>query len=510
MFKQSISVTPLTSESANLCFQNITGEPYGGDTTFLASLRALVAPRLPKDETVRLVFGRSDYSAENISSSSADAAVRAICGNWENGPGQIYVHSLRHRDEESNVACFEVLKAKFTDVYKGWQRLEKVTDFYHKSFRVLCFVNAELKSTVLFVDGLNLQKLHYLQCSILAILPWYFDPKCGIDETELELVKSLRERTSENYEACLKKIAQRYDFESARIRSLLAGFETKFEKIECERIRREISSIDRDIASLNQRYAECNKNRNNACIRLVGLEQKIADGSEESEIMDYFLCNRKVVLKSVTNTEIEFVVRDYLSYYDEDAVKRYIKNKNGFVYYNCGTSNGRIRADQMEKLMRAIFIDEKLRIKFCAAYRFDLNGSVRALTEYTFGTDFDDFMPNPHIDRYRCMGDYESKINNMLVKHDYVGAIEQCIASAKSLNWHDSTVMGEFFSQICGRGSKNIKCIELPDGHIVSPKDAIKWLEDQETAANKPTESTESSDASTVVHGTADETTLEF
>ena len=91
-------------------------------------------------------------------------------------------------------------------------------------------------------------------------------------------------------------------------------------------------------------------------------------------------------------------------------------------------------------------------------------------------------MPNPHIDRYNCLGNYERTINSMLLEHNYIGALEQCVASCKSLNWGDSTVMHVFMDTMYGSGHYNNQCIELPDGNIVNPKDAIKWLEKQETA----------------------------
>ena len=97
-------------------------------------------------------------------------------------------------------------------------------------------------------------------------------------------------------------------------------------------------------------------------------------------------------------------------------------------------------------------------------------------------------MPNPHIDRYRCMGNYETKINNLLKNRDYIGALEQCAASAKSLNFHDSTVMSEFVRQICTNAGKNNRCIELPDGKVVKPAEAIKWIEAQEVERAKKEE----------------------
>ena len=138
----------------------------------------------------------------------------------------------------------------------------------------------------------------------------------------------------------------------------------------------------------------------------------------------------------------------------------------------------------MEKLLNAIFVDQTLKIRFCAAYYFDMNGSVTPQHSHRFGPEFQGYKPNPHIDRYTCMGNYKPAINTALRKRDYVTALEQCVASAKSLNFHDSTVMEEFISQFTSNGGSSYKAIELPDGTIVSPKEAVKWIEAQEAAAN--------------------------
>ena len=82
------------------------------------------------------------------------------------------------------------------------------------------------------------------------------------------------------------------------------------------------------------------------------------------------------------------------------------------------------------------------------------------------------------------MGNYTTTINRLLKNHDYIGALEQCIASCKSLNWGDSAVMTSFMRSMWGNGSNN-RCIELPDGRVVKPNEAITWLEQQEAQTNE-------------------------
>lgn len=483
MFKQSVNATMLTSNDANIFFPNITGDSYGSDCTFLATLRALVAPRLPDGETVRLSFGRSDYTAASVSETPAKRMVEKVCDQMVVEKGRIYVHSLCNREEANNVANIELLKRCFCETYSGWQFLDKISVFYQKSFKVICFVNPELKSTALFVEQLNLQKLHYLQMSTLAFLPWYFDAAHGIEEIELELLKSLRERSSEKYEGYITEISKKYDFEAGRIKRLLTGFETKYEKIECDRVKRDISNVDNQIKDLDRRFAEQIKKRNDLCIRLLGLERRIAEGGQ-SEIMDYFLCNRRLVLEEVSNTSMSFGVRDYLSYFDEDAARSYIDNDSSYFYRNCGSMS----KNGMKKLLTAIFIDQTIKIRFCAAYYFDMNGTVSAQYHHRFGPEFNGYKPNPHIDNFECLGNYKRTINEALNRRDYITALEQSIASAKSLNFHDGVVMDNFVGQFTNNGGSQYKAIELPDGSVVSTREAIKWIEEQEAAAKSTAE----------------------
>lgn len=60
MFKTSISSTPFTTEAANSYFANITGGAFGNDCSFLATLRALVAPRIKEGESVNFASCRAE------------------------------------------------------------------------------------------------------------------------------------------------------------------------------------------------------------------------------------------------------------------------------------------------------------------------------------------------------------------------------------------------------------------------------------------------------------------
>lgn len=484
MFKSSVTQTPFTTDAANAYFTNITGGGFGYDRTFLATLRALLAPRMQEGESINLIFGASNLTSSQVGSNSVRTVVTSICGSYYlDTPGQIIIHSLK-ADQASNMACFKVIESDFTSIYEGYHRLDKLQAFYRKSFTVDCYINPDLKSVIVFVDGLDNKKMHYLQVSILAMLPWYFDPAKGMTEDEMALVYSLRETSPDKYNECLAKMVEQYDFKSARIRQLLAGFETRYERLECDKVRNEISRIDNSIESYNRQIGEYLSQRNEKCIRLMGLETKIASNTDgDSEIMEYFIRNPNLVLEDVTDSYMYFGTKGYLEYFDPDMAEAVIKNKRSCAY-GYGYAAREQNIDKAQRLMSEIFLEDipRLRIRFCAAYQFNLNGNVEAIPHHDFGYEFTGYMPNTHINEFHCMGGYSKTINSLLQRHDYIGALEQCVASCKSLNWGDSVVL-ERFMRIFWAENSAPRCVELPDGKVVNAKEAIQWLEEQDKAA---------------------------
>lgn len=480
MFKTTISNTLLTSDAAQAFFPNISGDKFQNDWSFLATLRALLAPRISEDDRITLRFTSTNYRQSDISGMSVAKIMESINYNLplDGCTGVFAVHNIRG-DIDGNKNCFKAIEECFVAQHEGYSRLDKMTAFFEKSFPVMCFINAETKNVIFFVDTMDVRKMHYLQTAILPAMPWYFDPKVGVSEEEMELIRALREKTAEKYEAAIKVIASKYDFRSARVRQLLAGFETRFERIERDRVKEQIRTKDRDIDSYNQAIGDLLKQRNELCTRLLGLELKVEQGGDASEIMDYFLCNKKLTLETVNDSNMVFCASDYMSYFDKDMAERMIKNDGSYLYRNDNT----LTRKKMRKFFEALFLKETIKLRFCAAYSFAMGGNVSPMTDYNFPPELSDYTPNPHINRFHCMGNYSGTINRLLKDNNYIGALEQCIASCKSLNLGDSAVMSEFVSYIySGRVGK---CFELPDGSIVDVKQAIKWIEEQEAGDGK-------------------------
>ena len=493
MFRDAISRTPYTTSEANTFFGNINAEAYQRDVTTEATLRALLEPRITKDEYVSAHFTSGNFSRSRVNRAVENSEIQEymyeIVRASNVSDGSIWFYSLNSYSDD-NKAALEFLETHFTEVYNDWQKLDNIREFYRKQFYTVCFVNTEIKSAIVFVDALDLRKLHLLLCSIPAILPWYFSKEVGITETELELLKSLRERTSGNYLRILTELSQKYDFRTLRIKTLLDGFETVYERNELSRVNSEIEDIYRYLGDLDSQYSSYLRQVRDLQIKAMGLDAKINSAQEngESEIMEYFLCNKSVILEEVSDDMMKFVSSTYLEFFDEDMAQRMIDNPNSVIYKPNGRAcNNYILAEDMKKLMTAIFIDQTLKIKFCSAYQFRLTGNVAGLSGYQYPAELNDRMPNTHIDRYSCLGTYERHINQALREGNYIGAIEQCIASGKSLNFSDSTVMAAFIKRFYGLEGdySHRKFIELPDGTGATPAEAVEWLKSQEANVNE-------------------------
>ncbi len=494
MFKEIIQSTPFTSTGANMAFSNIHGEPWRSDFTFLSTLRALLGSRLKNNEELNVLFRDSTYSASQLSGLETTRALEIATGRvfFYNGEqhdaqGVLLVSNFYNPTAENNNAWMTMVKQNFCKVHPEWRPLEKVTLFFQKRFDVACFVEPVNKNVIICTNNMDIRDMHYLQCGIFAFLPWYFNPEEGVSEIEMELINSLRENKSEKYKDCLTRMSEQYDFRTIKIKELLSGFESRYESRECERLRSDIESIIYRINELNNKIGIELEQKRDTETKLLGIETAMSKTKDESEIMEYFLCNNHLVLESVDNVHVLFGVKDYITYFDEDMAKSMIDNEHSYIYEPRGrTCNNIIPTEDMKKLMTAIFLDQTLRVRVCAAYDFQLDSNVRARDHFSYKYEYDGYTPNPHIDKYRCLGNYERQINSLLLNNNYIGAIEQCIASCKSLNFADSTVMQEFMLRVYGLSDErvNMKCIELPDGAVVTPKEAVVYLKQQEENAN--------------------------
>ena len=478
MFEVPLRETPLTSPMANAYFYgsiDCWGTVFNRDTSINATLRALLYDKVTEENPFHC---RLDKVETSQVSEIAGRFSEYILENYQ----LIVINNTFYRPIFKNEDSVQMI----LDRLPGFTYVKKLTDLFKKNFEAYAFVNEEKRVTCLYSACDSYAQWHYLQCGLVGILPWYITSQTLLDDTnKKDLVYSLSKKEQTDYLNCLSLVAEKFDFKATYIRKQLGGFERRYAE-------QEIKDVERKILESTDRIKEClaaaasiQVDIRNLQIRYDGLTMSIQNDSSNSEIMEYFLANKSLDLVSVDDLVLKFSVHGYLEFWDPDMAENYIENHGSYFYTNThGLSD-----EDVEMLLRAIFIDQTIKLRICAAYSMDLKRYVlNPLTAFMF-TDYNKMMANPHINRYGCIGNFDQVFEEAMIRGDYVYGIEQCIVSAKSLSLADSIVMREFMSSLYGYSNTEyindaIHCLETPDG-IMDYREAIVWLKSQKEGANE-------------------------
>lgn len=472
MFRNIITQTPLSDEIAERYFSGkIDGDSVGSDRTFLVALRALFAPRIGEGEHIRFAYTSSSRSDPD------DYPVEMVVPDmWD--PVNVRLHTFGGSETASG-KYIEAAEAYY-DGREGWTRLPKATEFYARNMKVLVYACPSQKCVLILTNTADVRKLHFLAAGIFGFFPWWFKPADGILPEEKEFCESLMETSPDHFLSCVESAAERLGFRAAAIERVLAGFEKYSVEAQISNQESSISNIESDLEALRSRMASKLEELFTAQTMLLGLRTR-QESDTENALGEYFRGNKSLVFLDGNGDSVTFGVRGYMTYWDEDLVKRMIE-RDGSVLYN----HSRFTHDDAERFYKAVFVDRKVKWRTCAAFRLTPT-SVQRPHPYDFPKrEFSTYLPNTHINEYGCIGNNDIPISEALQAHDYPAAVGQCIASAFSFNFADSTVTGDFANIVSRDPDSSSRCLnafELPDGTVTTPQGVIEWLKKNEEEA---------------------------
>lgn len=480
MFTRSFDYLTLTSEIANELFPNVYGDCFNTDTSFVATLRALVAPRMSKDDTLFLKVKTSSAREATIREYTDVDGVKLLSDGLDNNT--ILVCGFNSASESGRNAAMNMVDNAFTRVYPKYVELKDLRAFVSKQANMRFYINEEDRSVAVFVDNLNLRLYHYVQSLVSRLLPWYFKDK-PLEDKERDLAKSLIQKTAVGYEKLIEEFASKYDFRGKKIEKMLGGFESAAKRQTLNNVERNLENIERNIESNVNQYREYIRQREDKLLQKAGLIAQINSNSKDSEVSDYFVCNKHLDPISVNSTQLSFIVSCYLENFDVEMYDRISQNFDGYMYHDYDVTNNAFRDPKVrKKFLDAIFCYEPiLKIKTCANYTIDLTGWVEAHSNFHYPPEYSDMLPNMHIHRHSCLGNQKPLIEEALRNGDNIYAIDQCVCSAKSINVGESATFPYVLRALFSGSAKKI--IELPDGTSCTPTDALRWLESQDNNA---------------------------
>lgn len=357
-----------------------------------------------------------------------------------------------------------------------WRFVPRVQEFFSRDFGCFALVNDNLKSSVILANtNEEIKKWHAMQAAVLTLVPWYFNKEEGITDEERRLFTALTDGDAAEYAAALEDIFDKH-YREKYLSDALDGFADR-------RLVNQLASVSLNIDQLQDRISEYHSMIAEYAAELrekqataLGLRMTLDASAAENDLLDYFKgCNNISLIaadKERNGGYVEFFAHDYLTYWDEDEAETSIRNKHSNIYSSAPRTRYVSKKD-MRFLMTAIFVEKLLKVRIIARYSLDGNGHPRGFSYSEYPAEFADYLPNPHIQRYHCLGQYESTMERALIAGDFIPAVEQCIASVRSLNFGDDPVMCEFMPHMY---NSTARFIALPDGTQASPAEAVAYL----------------------------------
>lgn len=479
MAKEAIRNTALTTEAANAYFRGrIEGDSFREDVSLLSAARALFDKRLKPGESIRISVYQLFYG-EDFSVSPIEEMARTLVD------GQLAIYSLSVRKTDSGrwmESTKEVLERS------GLYPMEDLMAWLDsKNTKALIYtdqphVDSNPKSptnnckTIVIMENLMMARWRRLGSFLCRFYAKYFQENPCTPEEHNLILRGIGEEDSSAFLSAITQYANTLDLRSGKIRSLLADFETRFEKERMEDLEREIKDYKEQMDELFQRIGDLIERRDEAEVLLFGYRN--GDHKSEPVTMNYFLANKNLVLKSVTRDYIDFYASGWLSNWDPE------KADATFGHGRCGSwleynkSYG-VSDEDAKLLWNALFMTETIKVRLWSHYRLSLRGTdpMRIMTDD--GTpDITNALPNPHHRYHACGGNNKRYVAQCIMDHDIVGAIEQCISATVGINLTEHASYQYFARDIFDPDFGEIIYIKEKD-KFVTTKEAIKWLKGQ-------------------------------
>lgn len=478
MIANVISNTPITGGIADSVFNRISGDSFRGDVSFVATMRMLLHGVIGDNERFYFYPRRLPYSLRELQREDISdwfSRYGTSLDDMEDGTFQFFYTDMAKPDEKDEF--IKTVSSKFADSYDDWEMMQSVTDLFYSNCGVVFFINRERKAICMFMDRISMKMYHFMQCAIPGMIPWYFERGKRLPPEKKNLIMAMKNADESEYIRILQQFADQFDFRAEHIKSSLTGFESVFIREQIESTGNDIENCNHYIEEFRRRLCEEIRKKDSLISMKAGLEFRLGTGEIKNDIMDYFIANKSLYLLDVYGTELKFAVKTYLDYFDPDKAQAAMNNPGSYMY---AMRTGSISAADMMKLVKAVFIDQEVRLLMCAAYRLDANQDYRALSGPDYPLEFNEYLRNPHIEHHSCLGGYETKISEALQNHNMVAAVDACVQSARSVNMNESA-SAKYLIRDLYLDEK--KCVELPDGRQVKPSEAIQWLKEQEAPA---------------------------
>lgn len=423
MFYEDLRNSGLTNNVANDVMGRISGPEIIGDLSMLATLRALVFPRLEENKTF-------NYEYRSIISKSEDTSY--LNGTFdEKLNDRLLLYRIMYPSSDTKrIEEFDSYMAEH--LTKGWEEETKIRKFCESWFKVRIYINEKNNAVHIYAFNLDKAKLHFLE----SVTPlWYpkFKEIKELTETERRLCKALSLKDGfEEFKNIIDEIANNLNLQEEWLATKIKELHRQVISNEIESREHQATSIRESIKEALQHYNDSVSELDEILTVIIGLKTRLANANDEKEntITEYLKTHPCVKLANVENGKMILEIYSYLSNWNQDSYKIVMRQQTA--------NNFGIAKDNniVKKILDKIFVSEEIKLKMCSNYCLGMDGSIWADSGYCY--EKTGYMPNPHIRYHGCLGDYNRSIPAAMSQGNIEEALDGCIASTGSVNVEES------------------------------------------------------------------------
>lgn len=301
------------------------------------------------------------------------------------------------------------------------------------------------------------------------LLPWLFkDHPLTPDELNYLRALSTPDTSLESLARMMEALYNKTDLPSRAvdkaIESLFKGTIDNRKKD----LKRQIENLYRELQETRARISDIFTDITRTNCELTGLNSK-DESAFITELKD-FLHSQKDIIVNTTGEALLLTITTFLSNYDPDDVDTFVFDS--FTPYSGIPAAAR---DDVRTLFKAIFVDHIFKVKMVANYKLDYNCHVTAIKD-SCSVGGSKAIPNPHINEYACLGNYNPMLADAEDHRDFITAIAICQQSAGSMNLVETISTDYFFNDFAAAYVDDIPVILTDTGESITPKQAIEQL----------------------------------
>lgn len=376
------------------------------------------------------------------------------------------------------------IKAKIKE--KGLEIKEPIGALIKQKADVKCVAvfHPEKNFGAIFINSRDNRYYHLLISFLSLLLPNLFKDK-ELTDMDYNLIKALSKNDKNAFVQRVQESVKPYIMEFRRI--MLGVLIKAMHEVKIDSALSDVNSYRTHIEEARKRLSELTVSLRTAIVQYEGLKATEYMDKPEEDLVDYLSTNPMVHNLHVDGNTLSFCVATLLNNYNVDSWNTFAHR--GFIFdgdYNRDLLEAFKSEDNRKLLLNSIFNESpEFAVKMAGNYNLNIyDNRLTCSRHFDYQQQdpiFKDYVANPHIELFACLGGYEDRVEEALEERNFVGAIELCCASAGSVNLDETTqVFRPFLGWIMN--SRN-KILHRRDGVDMTPEEALVYLAEKEKEA---------------------------